>query len=450
MDSKERPAYDAEVMEKALDALYQKGIGSTEKGPAWQHGSHAASTRELVDAHVNVSQLPTPLLLIRESAMRNNIATMANYCERYKVALAPHAKTTMSPQIFKRQLAAGAWGLTAATVRQANVYRAFGVRRIILANELVDPAAIAWVAAERRRDPAMEMCCYVDSREGVALLDEALRSHGADGSDGLFPVLVELGLPGGRTGARDQRGVLDVARAVAETRTLGVVGVACFEGIVGQAEGEDAAGAAAAFCARLRDAGSMILSEGLSTCGMDGMPGKGDFVLSAGGSSYFDAVTQELATGWPEGAAITVVLRSGCYVTHDHGRYAQTSPFERQTAGDGSLEPALELRSRVLSRPEKGRAYLDAGRRDVAFDAGLPVVLGGQSRDGASIAVAGMTITALNDQHAFASIPEQSTLAVGDLLLLGISHPCTTFDKWRTIAIADEDGYLTDVAHTFF
>lgn len=91
----------------------------------------------------------------------------------------------MAPQLFARQLAHGAWGITAATPHQVRVYRTFGVRHVFLANELVDAAALRWVARELAADPEFRFVCYVDSVRGVELMDAALTA--------VVDVVVELG-----------------------------------------------------------------------------------------------------------------------------------------------------------------------------------------------------------------------------------------------------------------
>ncbi|MGH3321092.1 MAG: alanine racemase [Streptosporangiaceae bacterium] len=439
-------AYDPDVMTRALGELRRHPVPATEKGFSGVAQEGPVAPAALVRRHVGAGGFATPLLVLRDTAVRANVATMAAYCKDASVELAPHAKTTMAPQLFERQLEAGAWGLTAATVRQARVYRAFGVRRILLANQLADPAAIAWVAAERERDETFEFCCYVDSVAGVRLLDEALRPSGAEHGRRL-PVLVELGWPGGRTGARGVGAALDVARAAAATDSLCVVGAACFEGVVGHGTSAEVLDGVARFCAELRRLGEAI--RPLVTCGLDGVPGPAPLVLTAGGSAYFDVVVRELTDAGGSGD-VAVVLRSGCYVTHDHGAYAETSPFERGTAGSGRLVPALELWARVLSRPEPGLAYLDAGRRDVAFDEGMPIPLTIRTRGGDERAARDLTVTKLNDQHAFVRVDASTELTPGDLVRLGISHPCTTFDKWRVIPMLDDDDRIVDIAHTFF
>ncbi|MEV8107352.1 alanine racemase, partial [Streptomyces sp. NPDC088135] len=172
----------------------------------------------------------TPVLALSAESVEHNLALLETYAERHGLAFAPHGKTSMSPQLFARQLEHGAWGITAAVPHQARVYRAYGIRRIFLANELVDAAALRWIAGELDSDPEFRLICYVDSVRGVELMDEALRAAGATRP---VDVVVELGAgEGARTGVRTEAECAAVADAVAATGTLRLVGVAGYEGEV--------------------------------------------------------------------------------------------------------------------------------------------------------------------------------------------------------------------------
>jgi D-serine dehydratase len=373
-----------------------------------------------------------PVLTLRESALTGNLAAMAAYCAGAGVELAPHGKTAMSPELAARQLASGAWGITVATIGQLRAYRAFGFPRLLLANEMVDETGIAWLAGELAADPGFSAYCYVDSTDGVAILDRVLTARPAGRR---LPVLVEIGL--GRTGCRTDDQALIVAKAAAATSTLTVAGVAGYEGTISGTDAQ-ALGRVASFCRRLAN---------LAVA----MAGDDEFIVTAGGSVYFDVVTRELTaggSGFPAG--MMVVLRSGGYLFHDHGFYQRVTPAARGVAGAPVLRPALELWAQVVSRPEPGLALLSAGRRDVGFDAGLPVPLRARRRDGEAAALAGAEVTGLNDQHAYLRLDPGTALAPGDLVCLGISHPCTTLDKWRVIPVLDEEDRVIDAVHTFF
>ncbi|WP_020576647.1 hypothetical protein [Actinopolymorpha alba] len=427
-------AYDAEALRKTLDMLAHRPIDPAEKGFA---ALDSATAAELVDRKVTLrgGELTFPLMVLRESALASNVATMAAWCTQHRVVLAPHGKTSMSPEVTARQLAAGAWGITAATIGQVRAYVDIGVRRILLANQLVDPAGIGWLARAMSADPSLTVVGYVDSANSVALLDRELTRRGATRP---LPVLVELGVPGKRTGARSIDAALDVARAASASTRLAVVGATGYEGVLGHARDDAGLEAAAHFCREVRRLGQRLVEEGL----LD-VPDE-ELLLSAGGSTYFDVVARELV-----GGPGTAVVRSGGYVTHDDGLYAHATPLP---AGGSpyALRPALEAWAYVLSRPEPGRVLVGAGRRDVPFDVHLPFVHGAVAPDGTRRSVEGMRVTALNDQHGFLDIPIDSDLAVGDLVWFGISHPCTAFDKWRLVPVLDDDDRIVEIAHTMF
>jgi D-serine deaminase-like pyridoxal phosphate-dependent protein len=345
-----------------------------------------------------------PLLVVRDSAVRANIATMSAYAQRYGFSFAPHAKTSMAPTLLDAQLAAGAWALTVATASQALVLRRLGVPRVLIANEVLDPTALRWLAAESAR--GWEVTLQVDSVAGV----EAVAAAGG------LPVLVELGHPGGRTGCRTVEEVVVVARAAAAAPGITLRGVTAYEGALPDLAAVDA------FLATLVESARAV--AGLL----------GDEVLvSAGGSAWFDRVIKALEGQWLDGHRVRAVLRSGASVTHDDGFYRERTPFNREPE-DGELAPALEMWAQVLSTPEPGLAIVGMGKRDAPFDEGLPIT-------------DGLTVTRMNDHHTYVT---GGSPAVGDLLRFGLSHPCTAFDKWRFIPVVDDDNVVVDVLHTYF
>lgn len=451
------PAFDDAVARTALAALADRPVSSASKGFAGLEpvsGPVTGAGLATAGARVDDGAFSTPLLVLREDAIGHNVATMAAYCRRRDVLLAPHAKTTMSPEVFLRQLRAGAWALTAATVWQASLFVRFGVRRVLIANEVVDRASIRRLAAMSAAHPDLEICVYVDSLDSVRLLDEEFgRAPVGTGAPSAgrrrLPVLVEHGLPGRRAGVRTLEEGIAVARAAAATETLGVVGAAGFEGVVGTVRDDEAIAGVDAFCRGVRVLGEALVAGSLLRGGFGSAPEDPSLILSAGGSHYFDRVVAELHRAR---VPARVVVRSGSYVVHDHGGYRSGSPFPDVDSPE--FRPAMEVRASVLSRPQPDQVLLDAGRRDVSFDSGFPFVLAGQRGDGSGgvepIGVEGAEVTDLNDQHAFVRVPAESSLRPGDVVVLGISHPCTTFDKWAVAVLADDGDRVTGVAHTFF
>ncbi len=380
-----------------------------------------------------------PLMVLRESALAHNIAAMAHYCADAGVLLAPHGKTTMAPQLFARQMRAGAWGICAATVQQAQVFRAFGLPRIVIPNEVTDRASLRWLAVELAADPDFDCYCFVDSVSGVTFAQQALAPVLA-GTGRQLQVLVELGSADGRAGCRSVEEAAVVAKAVAEAPVLRLAGAAGYEGSIGHDDGEATLAAIAAFCRDLRRVGALV----------PGLTGQPDYLLSAGGSAFFDIVVRELTAPGHEAGQPAVLLRSGAYVSHDHGFYQRLSPGSGASRPGPELRPAFELWAPVLSRPEPGLAIVGAGRHHVAFDQDMPVPLRAFALAGGEVSVEGMHISALDDQHGYLRVPGDSQLAPGDMMCLGISHPCTTFDKWRVIPVVDAEHRVISAIHTFF
>nr|WP_202544400.1 amino acid deaminase [Streptomyces sp. SID5606] len=381
----------------------------------------------------------TPVLALSAERLEHNLALMETYAARHGLAFAPHGKTSMAPQLFRRQIEHGAWGITLAVPHQVRVARAFGIGRIFLANELVDAAALRWIAAELDADPDFRFVCYVDSVRGVELMDAALTGAGAARP---VDVVVELAAgEGARTGARTEADCAAVADAVAATRTLRLAGVAGYEGEVPDADPERVH----AWLRRL-----VALAADFDAAGRFGAGGLDEIVLSAGGSAWFDAVADVFAEVPGLSLPVLKLLRSGAYVSHDDGHYREVTPFNRVPA-EGALEPAFRLWTQVVSRPSAEQAFANAGKRDAAYDLDLPFAQVVRPADGGpERPAAGITVSGLSDQHAWLRTTPEAELAVGDWLGLGLSHPCTSFDKWQLIPVAEADGTVVDYIRTFF
>ncbi|MGD1219481.1 amino acid deaminase [Streptomyces krungchingensis] len=375
----------------------------------------------------------TPVLALSAERLQHNLALMETYATRHGLAFAPHGKTSMAPQLFWQQIEHGAWGITLAVPHQVRVARRFGIDRIFLANELVDHAALRWIAAELARDEDFRFICYVDSVRGVELMDAALA-----GTARPVDVVVELAAgEGARTGVRTEAECAAVADAVAATTTLRLVGVAGYEGEVPQADQERVH----AWLRRLT-----ALAADFDKAGR--FAGLEEIVVSAGGSAWFDAVADVFAEIPALSRPVLKLLRSGAYVSHDDGHYRKLTPFTR-VPEEGALHPAFRLWAQVVSRPSADQAFANAGKRDAAYDLDLPeaqVV----RRDGVEQPASGIEVTGLSDQHAWLRTAPGAELRVGDWLGMGLSHPCTSFDKWELIPVVEQDGTVVDYVRTFF
>ena len=383
--------------------------------------------------------LALPVLTLDQSAVEHNIATMQRYCDRHGVRLAPHGKTTMSPQLFAAQLAAGAWAMTAATPTQVAIMRRHGVGRVILANELVDRPALHWLAGEL--EPGFEFLCLVDDA-GAARRMDAILAECAPARR--LSVLVEVGRDGGRAGVRSSDAAREVAEAVHSARHLELAGVEAFEGTYASEANQEG-------LARIDDLLGSV-RETVISLATRGLVERDEVIVTAGGSMYFDRVIAALRH-WPEVAQpVSLVLRSGCYVSHDSGAYERVSALAgRREAGESlRLHNALTLWASVLSRPEPDVVIVGAGLRDAPVDRDLPA-LRSCFRDGVPVGEPSIAQTyRVMDQHLFIRVDPGRDLRAGDIVALDLSHPCTAFDKFRFIPLIDERFDVRDGVLTFF
>ena len=382
--------------------------------------------------------LVPPVVVLSQPALDHNLRLMSRYCREHQVDLAPHGKTTMAPQLWARQLDEGAWGITAATPVQARAMRAAGVPRIVLADQLVDAGSIAWVAGELA-DPSFDLVCWVDSPRGVELLREGLAAAGAPRP---LAVAIELGHRGGRAGCRTAEEALEVAGLVSSAPELVLAGVAGYEGTVCSDRGPGCLAEVDGFLMGLRELTLDLLHRGA-------FEAAGEAFVSAGGSVFFDRVVAVLGQGWPGEVRVRVVLRSGCYLTHDHGVYERNSPLAEAPV-EQRFRPAFEAWGAVLSRPERDVAVVGLGKRDVPSDIDLPRPLRVRRGDGTVGEAPALQVQRLMDQHAICTLDGTDRLSVGDLVSFGISHPCTAFDRRRVIPVVDDEGRVVDAIATMF
>ncbi|MGI9822647.1 alanine racemase [Agromyces sp. Marseille-Q5079] len=444
-------------MPRRIDDLADEVLSPADTGvPARAAG---LTVREFLTTAPRLGEFWTPLTVLDADAMRINAATIQAWAESKGMELMPHGKTTMAPALWNLQLEMGATGLTLATPGQVRTARSFGVSSIMLANAIVAPSALAFVAGELA-DPDFSFRCWVDSIATVDAMERGL-AEVLPGTDTPLPrridVLVELGAPGGRTGARTLEQAVELAQRVIDSPALRLVGVAGYEGSLGHDRSPSALAAVRGYLADLVALRDLLLDRELLT---PGRTAADDIIVSAGGSAYLDLVAEAFAPAIQADAAAgrrtRWILRSGASLLHDHGFYRGISPL------DDLLEPAMRGYARVVSHPEPGLALLDGGKRDFPYDEGLPVPLGvaaaltgAATRGEDARELAAASVTALNDQHAFlrADEPGESLpVEVGDVVSLGLSHPCTAFDKRRWLPVVERAGsdLVVDLVRTFF
>ena len=386
--------------------------------------------------------LPVPVAVLKRSALNNNLAVMQDYIERAGVKLAPHAKTTMCPQLFARQLSHGCWGLSVATMTQFKLCHDMGVARLILANQLVGRAEITGLARLWAQTPERAYYVLVDSFEAAKAI-----SDGFSQTPGAPParVLIEMGIAHGRCGVRTLHEGLILARAIQSLSHVELHGVEGYEGLIVSDHADHDSAAVSDYLSSVLRLYELLVAEGLFT-------DPDQVIVSAGGSAYYDLVAQVLAGG---SKGVVPILRSGCYLTHDSGFYRRLLQRieDRAAAGPAPrLIPALEVWSRVISRPQSDQAIVLLGKRDVSYDIDLPTARWWfrAGRHNAPQSIDGLVVDKLNDQHAYLAVPAGADLAVGDLLGFEISHPCTTFDKWSLLLEVEDDYTVHGGLKTFF
>ena len=399
----------------------------------------ALTPEEIVARKWNLlkEDLSLPVAVLYQDKLRHNLGWMQQFIDAYGLKLAPHGKTTMAPRLFQMQLDAGAWGITLATAHQTHVAYRHGVRRVLMANQLVGKQNMSLIAA-LIADPGFSYYCLVDSADSVDQLGKFFRERGEQ-----LQVLLELGEMGGRTGVRDDAQLNSVLSALSRwPESLALAGVGVYEGILKDEP------AVRAFLERAVDVTRRLAAENRFQ--------RAPFLLSGAGSIWYDVVAEVFAAA-DFGPSAEIVLRPGCYLTHDVGAYreAQARILEHNPVArrmHSGLLPAIHIWAYVHSIPEPDRAIVGMGKRDAAFDSGLPTPAlhfrPGQSAP--TPAPAHWSLSKMMDQHAYLDIAARDQLRPGDMIAFDISHPCLTFDKWRVLPLLDERYQVGDLVKTFF
>ncbi|MGC1423256.1 MAG: amino acid deaminase [Terracidiphilus sp.] len=425
------------IREKSTRTRSERQIGRLNKGLGTMDSPTAAEDIVRLGWNLLREDLSLPSAVLYRDRLEHNLAWMQRFMDAYKVRLAPHGKTTMAPRLFEMQLKSGAWGITLASAHQAKVAHTHGVSRVLMANQLVGKQNMETIAA-LLTDPEFDFYCLVDSAAGVDLLGEFFSARGLR-----LNVLLELGVMGGRCGVRDDQQLEALLEALARwSDTIQLCGVELYEGVLKE-EAE-----IRAFMQRACKVMRKLLDRKAFA--------RGPALLSGAGSAWYDVVAEEFAAAG-FGDAVEIVLRPGCYLTHDVGSYETqqrriltSNPIAREMRS--GLVPALHVWAYVQSIPEAELAVVGMGRRDAAFDSGLPTpaLHFRPGTDHPQACPSHWETTKIMDQHAYMKIAAGDDVRVGDMVGFNISHPCLTFDKWRTLPILDGHYNVVDVVQTYF
>jgi len=377
-----------------------------------------------------------PAAVIKKGALENNIEWMQRYADTRGVSLAPHGKTTMTPWIFQQQQQAGAWAIGVGSAWQASIAMVSGIKRVLMVNQLVGKANMQLVSQLKTQYPDVDYLCCVDSLANAKTLSAFFSANNQR-----LDILIELGVPGGRCGCRTTEQAQALAEEISTLSGLRLRGLELYEGVL---HGENPQPKVETL---LRDAAALA-------CQLEQYV-DGEFILTGAGSVWYDVVCNVWLTA-QKPANCRIVIRPGCYITHDAGIYQQAQDelmARDKVACDlgGDLVSALELVAMVQSVPESDRAIVNFGKRDSAFDAGLPQPAA-HYRAGKSRELVANTIetTGIMDQHAMLKLKPGADVQVGDILVFSTSHPCLTFDKWKALLLVDEQYNVLETLETAF
>lgn len=394
-----------------------------------------------------------PAATLSHSILKHNQSWMNKFAEKFDFQLAPHGKTTMLPELFALQISSGCYGMTLANATQVAAAYKGGVKRVIMANQLVGECNMDIISTILQESPTFDFTCLVDSAENVDQLGKFFKERNQK-----LQVLIEYGPFGGRTGIRTNLQEETVVQSLAKWKnTISAVGIEFFEGIL--KEEKD-----------VRE----FIQKSLSR--LPGLIAKNVFpddevIITGAGTSWFDVVAEEFLNFEKScGFQVKKILRSGCYLIYDIGLYKKMedrvcdmnlSKNDKNCAIlKESLKPALKIWAYVQSLPEPNLAIIGMGKRDIAIDCGYPVPHALYRRqenehEKRQVVHVGATCESwkvfnMMDQHTYMRIDENDDLQIGDIISFDIYHPCTTMDKWRNVLVIDDYYTVIDVYNSDF
>ena len=384
-----------------------------------------------------------PIATLNEKILESNAKWMQSFIQQSGVELAPHGKTTMAPELFNMQIEHGAWGMSLATVPQVITAYQHGIKRVILANQLIGAYHFQLISELLEQDD-FSFYCFVDSIENAHALGQYFTERKV-----AINILIEIGVAQGRCGWRDLSTLPELLDVINLYDGLQLSGLSFYEGVI---HGDDASKKVSHFVEGVVDLAVELNEKNIFDTD--------DVIITGAGSAWYDIVAEQLQKLRKQNICFQAILRPGCYLIHDTGIYhdAQQDLLARsQLACDisGELISSLELWAYVQSVPESGLAIIGLGKRDAAFDAGLPTpqqIYRPHEMQNTKPEPVDSQWQVINimDQHCMMTFPENAALKPGDLMCFSTSHPCLTIDKWRHIGIVNDDYLVTKTIATYF
>jgi 3-hydroxy-D-aspartate aldolase len=293
------------------------------------------------------AHLQTPALVIDLDRFESNIARMAEHARAAGIALRPHAKTHKSVEIAKRQLAAGAVGICAAKLGEAEALADGEIDSLLITSPVVTDGGIARLVALNARVKSLTAVC--DNTVVATRLAAAAHAAGKP-----LKLLVDIAPGMGRTGIQPGDGAVALVLQVADDPALQFMGLQCYAGQLQHLESpnerRDKSLAALAELGALRD---RLRQEGV-----------GVSILSGGGTGTFDIDPD---------ARVLTELQAGSYVFMDR----QYNEVWEKPGQPVPFETSLFVQTTVISANRDGVATTDAGFKAFATDAGSPAIFSG-------------------------------------------------------------------------
>ena len=336
------------------------------------------------------SEAETPALLLDIDAAERNIRKMAAFFADKPCKLRPHVKTHKSTLIGRMQISAGAIGVTCATLDEAEAFIAAGIKNVLIANQIVGKRKIERLVALARESNLI--VCIDDFENASAISQEAARLGRK------ISVLIEINVGLNRCGVMSGEPALRLAEQITKLPGITFAGLMGYEGGLFQYEERKRNDICRESYSLLTSTRDLIEGNGYPVA-----------IVSAGGTNTYD-----LAGVYP---GITEI-QPGSYVTMDGHTHCVKPDFE----------PALYVLTTVISRPEPDRLIVDAGKKALSTDEGMPTAL---ERE--------LTVDKLSEEHGHLKTGIFSGYRVGDKIKFIPGHGCTTIPLYDHYILTSGD-----------
>ena len=395
-----------------------------------------------------------PILTMKESVFKKNIKSMNNFANYNGVSLAPHCKTSMCPQILKKLNDLNYWGFSAANNQQLSMLLEMGIKKIIIANLITNKSNIINLfKLIEKYGYAKKIYLCVDSTFGVNLLKELSIQYKFKHK---LRILIETGFQNSRNGVRNLNSLnILTGKIIKLPSNFIFCGILFYEGAVSEKNYKKTINKVNKFISFSLKAFDYLLKNNFFS--------NEEIILSGGGSEYFDLIINSFQK-YKNIKNIRLIIRPGTFIAYGHGHYLKSIENidkrgtlfinKKNIKATNLFNPSLELWGHIISMQDSNRAILNFGKRDVHYDRGYPIPLSiyrkGKLFQKINPKQNKYKIYKMSDHHAFLYFTNDQDIRIGDLIKLGVTHPCVTIDKWDFFYMIDEKYNVKEGLKTFF